>query len=239
MKPVLILQHMGSDSPAYLASWLQAQGLPFDLRHGYRGEALPENLRDHSALALLGGEMSANDALPMLRQAEVLIRDGIAHNVPVLGHCLGGQLMARALGARVVSSPAPEVGWHRLQFAPLAAAREWFGPADSAQVFQWHYDSFELPAGATLLASSPACLRQAFAIGTPACTHLAMQFHVELDEAKLLRWSAEADPEYLAAQARWPSVHSAQRMCEGRAEKLRAQQRLADAIYTRWLQPLR
>ena len=98
----------------------------------------------------------------------------------MIGHCLGGQLMARALGVRVVDSPAPEVGWQPLSVADSDAARDWFGPVRQTTVFQWHYEAFELPPGAQRLASSDACPNQAFAMGP----HLGMQFHIEVDVAK-------------------------------------------------------
>jgi GMP synthase (glutamine-hydrolysing) len=183
MKPVLILQHLSSDGPAYLGTWLGRQGLPFVVRNTEAGEAFPEDMRAFSALAVLGGEMSANDALPSLRQTEVLIRDAMARERPVIGHCLGGQLMARALGARVGPSPRPEIGWQPMSVAAHESANAWFGAAGVRQVFQWHEEAFGLPPGAVLLASSASCPHQAFAIGV----HLGMQFHVEVDEEKLRR----------------------------------------------------
>jgi GMP synthase (glutamine-hydrolysing) len=110
MKTVLVLQHLSGDGPAYLATWLREQGVAFEVRDTEAGQPFPDSLQDHGALAVLGGEMSANDALPSLRQAERLILQAVRDGVPTLGHCLGGQLMARALGARVAASPAPEVG---------------------------------------------------------------------------------------------------------------------------------
>jgi GMP synthase (glutamine-hydrolysing) len=169
--------------------------------------------------------------LPALRAAEVLIRQGVARGVPVLGHCLGGQLMARALGAKVVASPAPEVGWHGVQIDAHALARAWLGDAVQAEVFHWHYESFELPAGATLLAHSAACPRQAFAMGP----HLAMQFHVELDETKLLRWAADTDARYAQAHQHSSTVHAPAAMLADMQQRLAAQQALADRIYARWL----
>lgn len=233
MKPVLILQHMRADSPAYLATWLQGQGVPFTVCDSEAGDVVPADISGYSALALLGGEMSANDDLPALRQAEVLIRQAQASAVPTLGHCLGGQLMARALGARVVDSPKPEVGWHAMHIHDSGAARAWLGEPQEALVFQWHYDSFELPTGATLLSSSPSCPRQAFAIGP----HMAMQFHVELDAPKLADWAGEAqgDPRLLRAQAQFDTVQGSASMLTAAPERLAAQQRLADRIYARWL----
>ena len=235
MKPVLVLQHLNSDGPAYLATWMRREGVPVELRNTDAGESYPEHMDAFSALAILGGEMSANDPLPSLRRAEVLILDAMARGYPVIGHCLGGQLMARALGARIGASLAPEVGWHPLTPHDSQATRHWFGDDPLGPVFQWHEEAFELPLGATLLASSPACRHQAFAIGA----HLAMQFHVEVDEEKLRRWSRLDADAYRALQRRHATVHSGPSMREGMAEHLGVQQVLANRVYARWLAGVR
>ncbi len=241
LQPVLILQHMLDDHPAYLATWLQARGIAFDLRNTALGQDFPADLSGHSALASLGGVMSANDELPSLRQAEHLIREAARLGKPMLGHCLGGQLMAKALGGRVVASPLPEVGWQPMQIENTPLAQAWLGvesPAqawrDQATVFHWHYEAFELPPGAQLLARSAACPHQAFAIGPHS---LAMQFHVEVDAAKLAQWAAALDGEYERAHRQNPStVQSPAQMRDGATTLLAAQQRLADRIYARWWQ---
>jgi GMP synthase-like glutamine amidotransferase len=229
-QPALILQHLSSDGPAYLATWLTRQGLPFEVRNTEAGEPYPAHMDGYSALAVLGGEMSANDPLPSLRQAEGLILDAMARGRPVIGHCLGGQLMARALGRGVGPSLAPEVGWHPMTTTRHAQAREWFGNASELTVFQWHEEAFALPSGAVPLAGNAACSYQAFAIGP----HLAMQFHVEVDEEKMLRWSTLDTPAYHASQRQHATVHGGERMRREMRQHLAAQQALADRIYSRW-----
>lgn len=231
MKPVLILQHLSTDGPAYLATWLGARGVPMDVRNSQAGEAYPSSVAGHGALAILGGEMSANDPLPSLRQAEALIRESVALGVPVLGHCLGGQLMARALGATVRDSPAPEIGWQPMELTDEPEARRWFGDSSGHQVMHWHYESFDLPPGARWLARSEACPHQAFAIGP----HLAMQFHIEVDADKVLRWAEAGDPKWADARARHPSVQDRDAMVAGIATWIEAHQRLADRVYDTWL----
>lgn len=231
MKPVLVLQHMDGDGPGYLATWLRSRGVLFEVFNTAAGQDFPETLDGHGALAVLGGEMSVNDELPSLRRAEDLIRQAMAADRPVIGHCLGGQLMASALGARVAESPVPEIGWQRVQVLGHDEARAWFGEAHEATVFQWHHEAFDLPPGAVPLARSDACPHQAFAIGR----HLAMQFHVEVDVDKLSRWSAASDPEFLLLQQGCASVQSGEAMRAMAMQALAAQQRLADRFYARWL----
>ncbi len=230
MKPVLILQNMAEDSPGYLATWLQRHDRPFEVRNSAAGDVFPDSLRPYAALAILGGAMSANDDLPSLRQAEQLVREAVASGVPAIGHCLGGQLMAKALGAPVTASPAPEIGWHTIVPEPTVQARDWLGAESLPEVFHWHYEAFGLPAGSVLLASSAACPHQAFAIGP----HLAMQFHVELDAFKLGVWTAEPDTDHSAAQARYTCVQSFAAIHVDAEQRLARQHRLADRLYARW-----
>ena len=234
-QPVLVLQHLSADGPAYLGTWLRRQGVAFDVRNSEAGQDFPEDLRGHSALAVLGGEMSANDDLPSLRQAERLILEAMAAGKPVIGHCLGGQLMARALGQRIGDSPAPEVGWQTLTVCQGPQAEAWFGPGGDRVVFQFHYEAFELPPGAVRLAGSAACPNQAFAIGP----HLGLQFHAEIDDEKLVRWSHEHSRRHDDAARRHPgTVQDGAAMRAGSGQHLAAHQALADRLYTRWLDAL-
>lgn len=230
---ILVLQHLSLDGPAYFATWCMRQGLVLDVRNTQAGDAYPGSMADHAALAVLGGEMSANDSLPSLRQAEALILEAVALGRPVVGHCLGGQLMARALGAAIGPSPAPEVGWHRLQPGDdRAAAVDWLGdPAGWPEVFQWHGESFQIPAGAVRLAGNAACPNQAFALGP----HLGMQFHVEVDAAKLQAWASAAPARDEAGPPQQPSTVQAPSVWRQRLDdRLAAQQAWADRLYARW-----
>ena len=231
MKPVLVLQHMNGDSPAYLGSWLAARGGVFEVRNSAAGDLFPARLAAYGALAILGGEMSANDAMPALRQAEELIREAVREGVPTIGHCLGGQLMARALGGVVTASPGPEIGWQPMQVLEHPLAQGWLGAPGEVRVFHWHDEAFALPPGATSLATSPACTHQAFALGP----HLALQFHVEIDATKLERWSRDADARPHALLGRCATVQSGAQMRADLARCLPAQQHLADRIYAHWL----
>lgn len=229
---VLVLQHTTEDTPAYLGVWLDRQGLRWHCPCAEAGEAYPASVRGYRALAVLGGEWSANDERASLRQAEALIREAVALDVPVIGHCLGGQLMARALGGQVTRLPEPEIGWLALQHTGSALATDWLGAAPDAVVYQWHYDSFStLPAGATLLASSPACAHQAFALGP----HLAMQFHIEITPDKIEAWLQQPGAVYpQALHAGVATVQSPATMRAATAQRQGASEALADHIYSAW-----
>jgi len=132
---------------------------------------------------------------------------------------------------RVTASLAPEIGWQAMRLQDHPLARDWFGADEKdLRMFHWHEEAFELPPGATGLAYSEACTHQAFAIGP----HLAMQFHIEVDEEKLCRWSTLDTPAYRALQQQHRTVQSGVAMCADLASLLPAQQALADKVYARW-----
>jgi GMP synthase (glutamine-hydrolysing) len=229
---VLVLQHLLDDGPGHLGDWLNAQGVRWRVLCTQAGDAYPESVRGLRGLAVLGGAWSANEDRPSLRQAENLIREADALGIPVIGHCLGGQLMARAFGGRVQTLDTPEIGWLPMRHDGSAAAREWLGDTPEATVYQWHYDSFtELPPGAQRIAGSPACPHQAFVLRQ----HLAMQFHIEITERKVEDWIAVPGDGYgPACKAHPRTVQTPEAMREGNRLHLAASRALAGRIYTRW-----
>jgi hypothetical protein len=232
VKPVLILQHQLPENAAYLATWLQRQGVRHQIVNAGADEEFPTSIEPYSALAVMGGGMSSNDPLLSNRQAEILILQAIHKDRPVIGHCLGGQLMARALGGTVQASPQPEIGWQSIEYEDTELTKEWFGDSPTDTVIQWHYESFSIPAGAVRLASSPACPNQAFAYGK----HLAMQFHIEINEAKIDSWVHEDDPKWAAARQHYNSVQDKITILKDIPYYLERHQATADCIYTNWLQ---
>ena len=229
---VLVLQHLQDDGPGHLGRWLDAQGVRWRVLCTEAGEAYPASVRGYRGLAVLGGAWSASDDRPSLRQAEALIREADALGIPVIGHCLGGQLMARAFGGRVMTLEQPEIGWLPLRVGRGRLAREWLGDAEQAVVYQWHYDSFvQLPPNAELLAASAACPHQAFAIGP----HLAMQFHIEITPRKIEGWLAHPGSAYPPALNAHPhTVQSPAAMREATARHQTGSEAMADRIYSAW-----
>ena len=231
MQPVAILQHQLPENAAYLTTWLERHRVDYRVFNAGANEEFPASIEPYAALAVMGGGMSANDALLSNRQAEILILQAMRLDRPVIGHCLGAQLMSRALGAEITDSPQPEIGWQPLAYENLELAREWFGDNPTTTVAQWHYESFAIPKGATRLATSTACTNQAWVMGS----HLAMQFHIEIDEDKLTRWVADDDAKWAHAQRLYETVQDKVAMLAGLPYYLGQHQATADRIYQKWL----
>jgi hypothetical protein len=231
MQPVVILQHQLPENAAYLTTWLERHRVDYVVFNAGADEEFPVSIEPYSALAVMGGGMSANDPLLSNRQAEILILQAMRLDRPVIGHCLGGQLMSRALGAAVTASPRPEIGWQPIEYENLDLAREWFGDTPTDTVAHWHYESFEIPAGATRVATSSACPNQAWAMGP----HLAMQFHIEINEDKMTRWVSEEDAKWIEAQQLYETVQEKIDILVGIPYHLAQHQATADAVYQRWL----
>jgi len=234
VKPVLILEHQIPENIAYLGTYLQSKNIPYKVFNAERDKEFPSSINDYSALAVMGGSISANDPLLTNRQAEILILQAMYRDIPVIGHCLGGQLMAKALGAKVVSSPLPEIGWQEINYTQHKEVDEWFGIDKTDVVIHWHFDSFEIPIGATLLASTEACPNQAFSIGK----HLAMQFHIEIDENKLNFWTSDKDPNWEKLASQHETVQNKEQMLDGARYFMEKHKKTADKIYSNWLKPV-
>ena len=229
---IAILQNNSDDGPAYLGTWLTRHGVDFDVFNFDADDAPPATLASYAGLALLGGPMSVNDDLPSLRQSESLIREARDAGKPVIGHCLGGQLIASALGAKVSVADSPEIGWTKIKLSEGSEAHDWFGEFSGHErdALQWHYDAFSLPEGATLVAGNDVCPVQAFAVHNM----LAMQFHIEIDRNKLAAWARNGKEE-LAALIGQPHVQQARSIAAEIPKRMAASHTLADRIYEQFI----
>lgn len=231
MLPIAIFQHVADDGPAYFASWLDQQGLPYRVYRLFGGDALPLDLLGHAGLCILGGPMSANDGLPYFPDLLARIREAVAQDKPVIGHCLGGQLMSRALGGSVQAAENVEIGWSDLQVE--AGGERWFGGRQQLQLFQWHGESFAIPPGAQRIVTGVHCANQAFVYGNK---HLAMQFHCEVDAAKVCAWLLAGHDELIRCAG--PAVQQAEAILPSLEAMLVQSQASAAAIYAEWARGL-
>ncbi len=234
MKPVAIFRHARIEGPGYLGTFLTDQGVPWQLIRIDAGDALPQNMQAYSGMVLMGGPMSVNDALPWISPLLGLIRDADQSDIPLLGHCLGGQLISKALGAEVSRNPVKEIGWGEVQVIQGAESADWFGSATGFEVFHWHGETFALPVGAKLLLVSSHCRHQAYALGK----HLALQCHVEMTADMVRDWCA-AGMQELASETGNAAVQRADEMQRDLPQRINKLNALADRIYGRWIQGLR
>jgi len=227
MKPIAIFRHSAGEGPGYFATFLDARGMPWELIALDAGVPPPPTFAAYSGLCLMGGPMSANDALPWLPPVFDLIRAAVAARVPVLGHCLGGQLIAKALGGTVTKNPVKELGWGEVM-TTAAAARDWLGELDRFEAFHWHGETFSIPPGATRILKSAYCENQAFVMGP----HLGLQCHVEMTGEMIRLWNRIWADEKAAPG---PSVQTPDAMYVNLEGRLAAMRVAADRLYSRWI----
>ena len=235
MKPVAILRHAPTEGPGYFATYLSRNGIPWHVVKIDEGEPVPREARRCSGFGLMGGPMSVNDDLPWIAPVLDLIRGAIAADIPVVGHCLGAQLLAKALGGVVTRNPVKEIGWGTVDVIDSAEARSWFGDeAVSFPAFHWHGETFSIPAGATRVLASAHCANQAFVTGR----HLGLQCHVEMTPELVRTWCADWGKEVGALARRTVTVQTPEQMTAALEERTRALSVMADRIYDRWSQGL-
>jgi GMP synthase-like glutamine amidotransferase len=230
MKPVAIFRHAASEGPGYFATYLDRHRVPWQVIKVDQGEPVPSAPGDYRGLVFMGGPMSVNDDLPWIAPVLRLIRAAADTGVPVLGHCLGGQLIAKALGGAVTRNPVKEIGWGRVEVVKNDAAAAWFGELSAFDSFHWHGETFSIPPGATRILSSPYCENQAFVMGP----HLGMQCHVEMTPELIRAWCQDWEKEVEALARRVPSVQTPAQIAEGVEGKTRALNAVADRLYDRW-----
>jgi len=233
MKPVAIFRFSAEDGPGYFASFLDRHSIPRRLFKLDEGDVVPGNPDRFSGLVLMGGPMSVNDGLPWIPPVLSLIRQAMQRDLPCLGHCLGGQLMSKALGGEVTKNPVKEIGWNPLQAEHNATARQWLGDAivdgQTLNTFQWHGETFSLPAGAVRILTGSACRNQAFVIGKS----LGMQCHTEMTAEMIDAWCEDWAAEN--ADTTLASVQTPDQIKDRLDDNLRALRMLSDRLYTAWI----
>lgn len=229
-RPVAIFRHYHTEGPAFLGEFLTEQGCSWQLVALDEGAPIPASAEGYAGLAFMGGPMSVNDDLPWIPPVLHLIRDAVARGVPLLGHCLGSQLMSKALGGTVTRNPVKEIGWGPVYVQDTPLARRWFGPVPAFEAFHWHGETWSLPPGAELLAGNEACPHQAFALGP----HLGLQFHVEMTEAYVRSWCEGGRREIESSQGL--AVQPVATILGQMPKKLPAMTDRARHVYRVWMQ---
>lgn len=218
MSKILVIQHVESEGLGIIAPLLQVSGLPVHTIKIFKGEGVPRSILGYRGLIVLGGPMSVyeQEAHPFISAEIALIESALKTDVPMLGICLGAQLLAKAAGAKVYKGGAKEIGWYKVK-QTAAGAHENLTPGfpDEYTVFQWHGDTFDVPVGVVNLASSELFPNQFIKVGKSA---YGVQFHLEVTDSMVAQWlelnaaevkAAGIDPAVIMEQTpvNIPSIH--------------------------------
>lgn len=192
MPRALVIQHLACEGPARLRPLLERRGFTIDTVHAFDGQTVPTTL-SHDLLVVMGGSMGVGDIgdpkYPFLAAEAALLKSALARNQPVLGICLGAQLLAHAAGAVVQPNRRDgvvvrEVGWAPVDFLGADHRPELAGIRAREIMLHWHGDTFAIPAGAVHLASTPDCANQLFRLPR----QVGIQFHPEIDAQSISEW---------------------------------------------------
>src|SRR3989339_23330 len=183
---IVVIKHISNEGSGYLGDYFKEQHIPLNIIELSSGDHLPALTDSIDGVISMGGPMNVyQEAIhPFLRDEAVFIRDVVKKEIPFLGICLGAQMLAKALGARVRRASRMELGWHQVPLTTHGVIDPLFEYTDSVlDVFQWHEDRFELPYYGTLLGENEVC-PQAFKVGTA----YGLQFHVEATPQMIEAW---------------------------------------------------
>ncbi|WP_018182470.1 glutamine amidotransferase [Kaistia granuli] len=223
--PVLIILHQEHSTPGRVGLRLRERGYDLDIRRPRFGDPLPETLAGHAGAIVFGGPMSCNDDEDYIRREIDWLSVPLDEQAPLLGICLGAQMLARQLGARVAprDDGLVEIGYYPLQ---ATEAGQGLCPWPET-VYQWHGEGFDLPSGAALLAEGQLYQNQAFQYGPAA---FAFQFHIELTLAMMHRWTTKGADRFTL-----PGAQPRERHMEGRAVYDAQTSHFLDGFLDLWL----
>jgi GMP synthase-like glutamine amidotransferase len=237
LKPVAIFRYARTEGPGHFATFLAEHGLEFSVIRLDDGEPVPESCDAFAGLGFMGGPMSANDEFPWTQPVLRLMHEAAQKRVPVIGHCLGGQMFSRALGGRVSRNPVKEIGWVAVEVEDTALADRWFGEElDRFTTFQWHEDTFEIPPGGSRILTGKTCPNQAYVVDD---IHLGMQCHVEVNAEMIETWCRIGISDIDENIGKSPAVQDAVTIKSLIPKNLPALTATASALYSRWLEGLK
>lgn len=230
MQPIRIFRHQDWIGPGHLTEVLDERQIPYELIRIDAGDSIPSTLSDTSALVFLGGTMSVNDHLPWMSLEKDLIRTAAELRFPMLGHCLGSQMISSALGGQIRPMPQKEIGWHRMTRLGNPTAEHWLSDLPHQfDLLVWHHDEFSMPPGATPLFTGDFCTNQSYVINENTLATIA---HVEVTVQLLSEWlqgyGYDVDPVSDHVQA----IEQIRKDIELKVAKM---QQVTDVLYDRWL----
>jgi GMP synthase (glutamine-hydrolysing) len=196
---VLIAKHVDIEGPGLIEACLSQEKIPYQVLSLESGFHLPK-LDDLTHIVILGGPMNVyeEDRYPFLREEDLFIKEAIQRGKSILGICLGAQLIAKALGAKVFKAPVKEIGWYDVSLTRIGSIDPFFSRLPKTfSVFQWHEDTFEIPHRAILIATSSLVPYQAFRYGDNA---YGLQFHLEVTQEMIREWMETYEEEFKGPQ---------------------------------------
>lgn len=222
---ILIFRHVDCEGPGYLLDVLERNKLDYELICIDQSAPVPTQLSGISGLVFMGGGMSVNDKLTWIDDELRLIQQAYSADIPVLGHCLGAQLMAKASGATIQANPVTEIGWFDVELVESSVSSPY--PHDFT-AFHWHGETFSLPERSTLLYSNKHCSHQGFEYGNS----IGLQFHIEMNKAMVEEWT-----DRFAQQLSRPDdgIQSKEEITHELDTRIKALHSAADQIYLHWL----
>jgi GMP synthase-like glutamine amidotransferase len=237
VKPVAIFRYARTEGPGHFATFLAEHGLEFTVVRLDDNEPVPESCDAFCGLGFMGGPMSANDELPWTQPVLRLMREAAGKRVPVIGHCLGGQMFSRALGGKVSRNPVKEIGWVKVDVEATPLAASWFGEElDAFTTFQWHEDAFEIPPGGSRILTGKTCPNQAYVVDG---IHLGMQCHVEVNAEMIETWCRIGISDIDENIGKSPAVQDAVTIKSLIPKNLPALTATATGLYSRWVEGLK
>jgi GMP synthase-like glutamine amidotransferase len=229
MQPVWIFRHIECEGPGFFEEVLSRFQIPHKLFAIDQRCRIPSNIDGASALVFMGGPMSVNDDDDWIEQELELIRQAQAQNLPMLGHCLGGQLISKALGASVYPNKTKEIGWLPVQRTNSITGHEWLESLQTEfEAFHWHGETFDLPDGAIPILQSQYCQNQAYLLGRT----LAFQCHIEVTAEMVREW-IDYYPEEISKPS--ASVQNADQMAHDIEKRCQRLHNIAEIFYRYWL----
>lgn len=229
-----------TEGPGYLADFLEQNTIQYQLIKVDQMEEIPKSICEYAGLVLMGGPMSVNDDLSWIKEVIKLIQEAIQSDTPVLGHCLGGQLISKALNATVKKTPFKEIGWFEVQTLKhtsqqAEASKKWFGDLVEFEAFHWHGETFELPQNAIHLLTNKNCHHQAYCY---LDKHIAFQCHIEMTPSMVEIWTNGGASE-IENEKNKEAIQLPIAILENSSKKCDRLNKLAYRVYKQWIKGLR